>query len=220
MKNFFKKIDIFFSDDSRKIKKNDIIIIAVLLIIYSIISFSNLGSTKSPQTFVQLGPTKSATFEIRKDVEISKLRYFSGDEVGTYIFATSEDGVTYTDLGEFKPDYCFCWYDFEINKKFKYFRISTENNADLGEIQLYDKDSNKVILKAGSDIARKLIDESNTVPEKIGHMNNMMFDEVYFARSAYQYVHGIDVMEWTHPPLRKINSGNSYIFYGHVSFCV
>lgn len=202
MKNIFKKIDNFLSDDSRKIRKNDIIIIAFLLIIYSIISFTNLGSMKNPQTFVKLGPTKSATFELKKDVEISKMRYYSGDEVGTFIFAISDDGVTYTDLGEFKPDYCFCWYDFEINEKFKYFRISTESYADLGEIQLYDNNSNRVVLKGGSDHARQLIDEASAVPEKIGCMNNMMFDEVYFARSAYQYIHGINAMEWVHPPLR------------------
>ncbi len=35
-------------------------------------------------------------------------------------------------------------------------------------------------------------------------MSGMIFDEVYHARTAYEYLHGMGIYEWTHPPLGKL----------------
>ena len=35
-------------------------------------------------------------------------------------------------------------------------------------------------------------------------MNSSYFDEIYFARTAYEYANGLRAYEWTHPPLGKL----------------
>ena len=50
-KSKFKTIKSLLRDNSRKLGKIDWIIIGVMVVVYSIISFINLGSFTNPQTF-------------------------------------------------------------------------------------------------------------------------------------------------------------------------
>lgn len=65
MENLIKKINDFLSDESPKMRKSDYILVTILIIIYSIISFINLGSTTNPQTFSEINSENPAIFEIR-----------------------------------------------------------------------------------------------------------------------------------------------------------
>ena len=49
-----------------------------------------------------------------------------------------------------------------------------------------------------------MIDERHTVPKQISHLNSTYFDEIYFARTAYEYANGLPAYEWVHPPLGKL----------------
>ena len=48
------------------------------------------------------------------------------------------------------------------------------------------------------------MDEAELIPEQLSYMSSSYFDEVYFARDAYELKEGIPLYEWTHPPLGKI----------------
>lgn len=208
MRKFYRKIKSFFSDESRKLKKNDFIIMGVMVLLYGILSFYNLGTTKSPQTFLTFDLAgNEATLEVDGDaVEISKIRHFSGVEEGSYLLLGSVDGEVYTDISTIDEEYSFSWYDDNLdNVKLKYLKIvSQEDGKSIGEIQLYDKYGDKVKLKSEYERSRLLIDEEDCVPVFIDNTNSMYFDEIYFAKSAYQYVNNLQVMEWVHPPLGKL----------------
>lgn len=47
-------------------------------------------------------------------------------------------------------------------------------------------------------MSRKLL------PIKSNYLNSTYFDEIYHARTAYEFINKSDVYEWTHPPLGKI----------------
>ena len=49
-----------------------------------------------------------------------------------------------------------------------------------------------------------LFDEQSEVPDTISQLNSMYFDEIYHARTAYEFLHGLPTYENTHPPLGKI----------------
>lgn len=52
-----------------------------------------------------------------------------------------------------------------------------------------------------------LIDEFDKLPhDGTSYMEEMYFDEVYHARTAYEYINGIYPYEITHPPLAKLLS--------------
>ena len=41
-------------------------------------------------------------------------------------------------------------------------------------------------------------------PKEFSYNNSTYFDEIYHARTAYEFIHGLPTYEWTHPPLGKI----------------
>lgn len=207
-----------FSEKSNKMKKNDWIISIMLCLIFGILAFYNLGINKNPQTFYNFQYNDSVLIELDDNIYVSKLRYFTGENVGEYEVYISEDDENYIFIGSFKGSYEFAWYDYEINSKFKYLKlVSIDYNSYLGEIMLYDEDNNKLNI-ISSDNGYLLVDEPQYVVDEIGYMNSTYFDELYFARTAYDYVNGLPASEWTHPPLAKLIQAIPIYFIGMTPF--
>lgn len=188
------------------IQRKDVIIMLVLSFVFLVLGLHNLGTTKSPQTFYKFTYSgEDVGFKLDEAKEISKIRYFNGDEVGTYTVMASTDGEQYVNIGSFKANQVFGWEDIYVNNTIKYLKLVSETpGAYLGEVSLYDQYGNKVIVEALDDQSKKVLDEKDTVPAQISYKNSMYFDEVYFARAAYEYANNIEVAEWSHPPLGKL----------------
>ena len=180
----------------------DAIILGLLVLFYSIMSFIHLGSTTNPQTFYSFSSGIDAVFELEKNTDISKIRYFLGDREGKFKLYGSTNKSDFEKIGELNG-YTLSWNDINVNKQFLYLKI-TSSSGNIGEIQVYDRFSNKVKIVADYDEAEKMIDEPNTVPEEISYENSAYFDEVYFATSAHEYANGEPATEYTHPHLGKV----------------
>lgn len=221
MKKLYRKIRSFFSDESRKMKQNDWIIVGILVLIYAVLSFSNLGTLENPQTFLHFDrENMEATLELQNgETEISKIRHYAGDEVGSYKILASKDGETYEEITTMKDTYSFAWSDTEINSSMKYIKVVSETAGGyIGEIQLYDQYGDKVSLVAASERSKLIVDEPEMVPGIISYLNSTYFDEIYFARSAYEYANDIQVIEWVHPPLGKLLQMIPILFLGMNTF--
>ena len=219
-KSKFKTIKSWLRDNSRKLGKVDWLIIGIMVVIYSVISFINLGSFTNPQTFLEFQYSgEEASFTLAEAKEISHIRMYSGSEVGSYDIFISSDGNNYEQATTVTQNSVFAWNDFQIDKSFQYLKIISKNEGSyVGEIQLYDNYGNKVELTAESETAKLLIDEKDTVPATISYLNSTYFDEIYFARSAYEYIHGIPTVEWVHPPLGKLIMAIPVLLFGMSTF--
>ena len=219
-KSKFKTIKSWLRDNSRKLGKVDWLIIGIMVVVYSIISFINLGSLTNPQTFLEFQYSgEEASFTLAEAKEISHIRMYSGPEVGSYDIFISSDGNNYEQATTVTQNSVFAWNDFQIDKSFQYLKIISKNEGSyVGEIQLYDNYGNKVELTAESETAKLLIDEKDTVPATISYLNSTYFDEIYFARSAYEYIHGIPTVEWVHPPLGKLIMAIPVLLFGMSTF--
>lgn len=187
--------------------KKDWIILGVIVFIYGVVSFWNLGSTVNPNTFIYKESNHDVLiYEITGSVTGSlELRYFTGPEQGEYMILGSRDNKNYEMLGKTETDgYVLSWYDVILDPmdQIKYLKlVPTGNHSSLGEIALRNK---HLSLNALNEKSKLLLDEQDTVPETISYMNSTYFDEVYFARSAYQYASGMPAYEWVHPPFGKL----------------
>lgn len=209
------------SDDISKIEKKDWIIIGVFVLFYLIISFYRLGTLQSPKTYYSFtyeGESIGVTLPSGSQ-EVSKMRYYVGPETGKYVVLVSADGESYVEVSNFESKYVFSWEDLEINQNFKYLKLVAQTPGSyLGEVQLYDQYGNKLLAKTSDDQSMVVLDELETVPAKISYLNSSYFDEIYFARSAYEYAHGINAMEWTHPPLGKLLMMIPVLLFGMSTF--
>lgn len=216
-----KSILSVFSDNKKELVKTDWKIIGVLVVIYLIISCLNLGTLSTPKTYRQFNYVgEDVSLELTSvSQDVSKIRYYTGPEVGKFKVLVSTDGEEYREVATFEGTYVFAWEDLDIDESFKYIRFVSETpGAYLGEVQLYNKYGEKLLAKASDDQSVLIVDEMDTVPAKISHINSSYFDEIYFARSAYEYVHGIDTNEWVHPPLGKLIMMIPILLFGMSTF--
>lgn len=115
--------------------------------------------------------------ELPESTVIGNIRYYTGLHTGSYSLAVSEDGETWTELGEMEQGYAdlFKWLDFPAEDmedpperiEGKYLRITASATLSLGEVAIYDTWGN--MLDSGTfsydDGAAPLFDEQELVPE-------------------------------------------------------
>lgn len=218
----FRKATSFLEEKVTSLTNVDWIIIGIFVVFYSIISFNNLGTLQNPQTYYRFTSTgEEVGVELVSDSqEVSMIRHYAGDDEGTYNLFISDDGNSFVQIDKvLEQKSVFAWNDTYISKKFKYLKIvANQDGGSLGDIQLYDAYGNKLETRASDDQSNVIVDELDTVPARISYLNSSYFDEIYFARTAYEYAHGITVEEWTHPPLGKLIQMIPILLFGMSTF--
>lgn len=202
-----KKLNKILDEKTPKMTKIDYIIIGIIILLYSILSFINLGSFSNPQTFYNLEANETLVFSLKEETDIIRTKFFSGDLAGEYAIYGSLDNDDYDYITTVTSNGAFAWNDERTTSKVKYIKILSITDSSLGEVAFYN--NNKEIIpveKVTSDekIIKKLTDEKKVVPDQISYLNSSYFDEIYFARTAYDYKEGIEAYEWVHPPLGKM----------------
>lgn len=197
----------FLNEQNTKLNIKDYIALGIILIAYSVISFINLGSTINPNTFLRVEKTDNIIIELKNQEDIIKMKIFNGECNAKYQLYSSTDGKKYTYINDYIGTGALSWQEERIISKGKYIKILFLEKSSIGEIAFYN--NNKEIIKIEDVIYNKqhiksLNDEQNTIPNKISYMNSSYFDEIYFARTAYEYTQGMETYEWTHPPLGKL----------------
>lgn len=206
-----------------KMDQIDYIILAVLLLGYGIFSFIHLGSMKNPQTFYEFSQ-KQADLVLKIDDSKSgvyKMRYFVGPSSGEFEVLGSANGEHYYNLANLEEKYVFSWQEVELAlpTHTKYLKIVPKTlKTSLGEIQIYQEGQPPLTLLATNTAGKRVLDELDTVPKEISYYNSAYFDEVYFARTAYEYAHGLPTYEWVHPPLGKLIQAIPVYLFGMTPF--
>ena len=201
-----KKIKKFFNEES-KFNIKDLFVLSIIIIFYTILSFINLGTNTSPQTFYDINAL-GIKITLDKQEFVNQIVFYSGENSGDYNFEISTDDKNYSNNIILNADGCFKWKKGNVSSYAKYIRLIPRdgNTLSLGELSLYDNSGNKIPIKItsmGKEVYT-LSDEASAYPKSISFKNSTYFDEVYFARSAYDYNEGKKVYEWTHPPLGKL----------------
>ena len=204
-------------------KKSNIILIAIILV-YTIVSFINLGSTKNPQNFKKFDERELSYLYLEEKSEIAKLKIYVGNNISDLkiYLLTSRDSTDrqYVNL-DFDYASVFAWQELNTNfyQDVSYIVIDSLSSENvIGEIAAYDIDGNMLDLKAIDEKDNSLIDEQNLIPNEISYLNSTYFDEIYHARTAYEQLNNIDPYECVHPPLGKIIISIPVYLFGMTTF--
>ena len=182
----------------------------------------------NPQTFINLKDKKQITYKIESNQIPYRALIYSGHNesyISVFYANTYKDFDTYVYDKipiEIKYNNIFKWNEHfftEQHTNYKYIMFQSYwDTTTIGEICLFDKDGNKIPLTPMEEEATYLLDEQNTVPQKMSHMNSTYFDEVYFPRTAYEQLHNMPIYEYTHPPLGKLIISIPMHFLGTTPF--
>lgn len=203
----FKKIKNFLNDETEKITKLDIIAITIIVILYGILSFINLGDFKAPNTFLTVNTDERVRIELKNPDDVIVMKVYNGYNNAGYKVRMSNDGIAFEDVEEVQGSGAFAWDIIKPKKKAKYIDLEFTEFSTIGEVVLYNNSKELIEVKEVTYYNNKiheLTDETSLAPNEISYMNSSYFDEIYFARTAYEYIHDIPVYEWTHPPFGKL----------------
>ena len=218
MKRAKERLYSFSPDPERKVTRKDVLIMAIISVIYAGFAFTNLGSTTIPERVydtAQAGDIYTIDFGSQQDVSLVK--YYPGYCEGSIKLEYSEDGLTFYPLegGEIENKYrnMFEWQFNNLSFSAKAVRIYvTEGYMEIRELAFFRDSYAKEIIPIQSSVLTRngevqdapyLCDEQDQAIGAADYMTEMYFDEIYHARTAYEYLEGIYPYEITHPPLGK-----------------
>lgn len=220
------------SEKVQKITLFDISAILIISVIYGCFAFYNLGNRFAPETEAII-TNNEITVDLGEEKEIAKSAYFLGarnleeDRNLTFTFMDENKNVVTEKVMD--DGSVFTWnIDEDVNLNVRYIKLKTNSvpkeydPTDLvyvKELCLLDKDGNVIKPKSleGKD-AEKLFDEQDFFVDGKSYMSGAYFDEIYYPRTAYEFIHHMSVYEWTHPPLGKVLMGIGISIFGMVPF--
>lgn len=190
-----------------KITRFDIIAIALITVIYGGIALYDLGDMAAPETSTVIS-SEPLRLDLGSDVDISKIKFFNGlphvssAEPLFLEFESEQDGNVKT--VKIDGASVFSWCEKEVNATARYVSLYSEKkDFNIKELALFDGKEYIVPVNL-SNKAFWLFDEQSLIPERSSFRNGTYFDEIYHARTAYEFIHELEIYEWTHPPLGKL----------------
>ena len=146
-KKFRKEIGV---EDGRRMTRRDYAVLIVLLAVYSIVAFLNLGSLRSPQTAWTAETDTTVLVDLGETRYVSEIRFFGGiaeGKLGIYDDSAFIDG--YFTPGETEPlelfeqenGDMFKWVDLSLETETEYLILYVESGRiSMNEIAVLDGD--------------------------------------------------------------------------------
>ncbi|MSS63285.1 phospholipid carrier-dependent glycosyltransferase [Velocimicrobium porci] len=199
-------------------KKKEFVFLAFIIIIYSFVAFYRLGDKKAPEHFYTTNVENAVVLvDLGKETKIKSIFYYLGNYENREVSFEASDSMD----GQFEPiadvimESVFCWDEKEVHQTGRFVKIiSNDTKNSIGELVFYSEDGTKILPKMIYGNGEALFDEQELCPKRRTNLNGTYFDEVYHARTAYEYIHGLYSYENTHPPLGKILISFGIRFFG------
>ncbi len=217
------KKHLFTSRPMARIEKKDVLIMLVITLLYSAVALFQLGDLQAPQSgWTAKTANEQYVFTFDEPVRIQKIWYYLGNYHNAhYDFEVQDaDGTWIKVLNDQEFKSVFNWSDQEFTQivETKAVRMtSLSNQASIWELTFVDEDGN-YITPSNPEVCPALFDETDLIPERESKLNGTYFDEIYHARTAWEYTQGLYSYEWTHPPLGKIFIMCGILIFGMVPF--
>lgn len=211
-----------------KFTKADAIAMAVIAVVYAAVAFYNLGDMYAPQTYASVSG-RTLTVDLGEEKHIAKTEYYLGarqlDETRNLQFRYLDENRNVVMDKTLTSGSVFYWNIIDdAATDARYVEISTNHDGSDGEeltiMELCFLDGEGEQLKpVNTDESTSLLfDEQEYMAKGKSFMSGTYFDEIYHARTAYEFIHHLSVYEWTHPPLGKVLMGIGILIFGMVPF--
>jgi dolichyl-phosphate-mannose-protein mannosyltransferase len=218
------------------LNKRDLLTIAVLSIIFFSIAVSNLGATQTPITTEQISAGQGfyvdlgASTKVKSVILLLKEGSFnltlSVGSVDNWQVAASNVAFSYNSAEQQWSEEYYKWHEVSISQTTRYIKFTFNQspyNTVIAEIAVIDSNNQQIpiasINNAGSENQWvNLIDEQDKIQYPLTYSAQTYFDEIYFVRSAEQYLNLQVPYEWTHPPLGKLIIASGIAVFGYDPF--
>lgn len=200
----------------KKFLKSEWLFVAAITIFYAAFALHDLGDRQAPETFCTFHKGTSLVFDFGTERELSSIAFYLGPTSKVTFQAEAYNSLsnTWEPAGEVFMKSVFAWDTVSIPCKTQYLKLTCDSaTATVLELAFVDTDGN-VPRPVNGDSFPELFDEWKLYPSVISFRNSTYFDEIYHARTAYEYLHGLPSYEDSHPPLGKIILSLGILIFG------
>lgn len=201
----------------------DFVIPLVITAIYAAFALYDLGDTRAPQSEYLMEQGDSIILYSGEDKLPSRLYWYNGCyEKRAFSLEikenTNDEWHTVEDLEQFSMSSVFRWDSTALPNNSRYIKITClSDKASIMELTLVDADGSAFMPFNAPDY-HELFDEGDLFPQSPSFRNGTYFDEIYHARTAYEFVNGLPTYETTHPPLGKAIMSIGISLFGMTPF--
>jgi dolichyl-phosphate-mannose-protein mannosyltransferase len=220
--------------------KRDLLTAAMLSIVFFSLATWNLGMTRTPVTAAQFSSGQGFIIDLGSVNDVKSISFLVKDgSFNLTVSAGSPDNWQVIASNILYPynqaqkkwslDY-YKWYEVNIQQTTRYVKLDfnqaspSSPNALITELYVITPEDQQVSVASvtssdsGNQNLSTLIDEQNLVQYPATYMTQTYFDEIYYVRSAEQYLNLQVPYEWTHPPLGKLIIATGISFFGFSPF--
>jgi len=210
-----------------QLDKRDLITMALLAVVFFSVATWNLGMTQTPVTTAQFSVGSSFYVDLGTATTVKSVVLLLKD--GSFNLAVSVGSPDNWQLVTYNLTYSdyYKWYEIGIQRDTQYVKFDfnqSASNAEIAEMAVIGEANQRIPiasinnLGSGNQNLLNLIDEQDKVQYPATYMAQTYFDEIYFARTAEQYLHRQWPYEWTHPPLGKLIQASGITVFGFSPF--
>lgn len=222
--NPVKEFHLMTSAPKMRLTRVDAIIMAAVTLVYAVVALFNLGDMAAPETkWDSLNRGDGFRVEFAAGTYVENMEWFTGSyeerNVTVRVGAHTDSG-TQVQTYEKSLGSVFCWHSEAIGTEVDYIELETlDYDTAIQEIAFTGADGGLVtpvsVTPIGTDCGvANLTDEQALVPAEFSYKNSTYFDEIYHARTAYEYINGLTPYENTHPPLGKVLISLGILVFG------
>lgn len=207
-----------------RLKAGDFFLMIFITLLYSCFAMYDLGDLKAPSTSLSLTEGDSILLEFSSLAEQQPAGFAYYIAPGhKRLFTLSVEGASESSSQEAASasqvtlDKVFTWQTAELpamTSGTNRIRLTLDSeSASLLELVFLDNAGNILTPENAGDYPG-IFDEQELYPKRISFRNSMYFDEIYHARTAYEFLNGLTAYENTHPPLGKLLIAGGVALFG------
>lgn len=192
------------SNPSKALEKTDFPLICIITCIYAIVAFINLGYNSAPETEYLWKANDTITLQFAAEETPTELCYYLRTEKEiTSVLQQSADGLTWDHTQDVVMKNVFTWHQVTLSEGQTHIRITNHSeDGKMGEFIFRNADGEIVTPVNAADYP-ELFDEAATLPATFDYRSSAYFDEIYYFRTANEFMNELPAYENTHPPLGK-----------------
>lgn len=192
--------------ESLKMKRLDYVLMIGITLLYSCFALRDLGDRVAPSTYYEPQKGVTMTFRFPEDQEVSSFAYYIAPEHNQgFLLQCREAGADEPlEAQKINLETVFCWKNISLPAKSAEVSMTLQNKSSRILELVFLDDNGKPVTPLNASEYQNLFDESSLYPEVSTFRNSTYFDEIYHARTAYEYLNGMRSYENTHPPFGKI----------------
>jgi dolichyl-phosphate-mannose-protein mannosyltransferase len=209
------------------LNKKDWLTIVVLSIVFFSLAVWNLGLAQTPVTTWQTSQDKTFYIDLGEPANVGTVYFLVRNGAADVQFATGSPGSWSASARKVNiPFKYYSWSEINADTLTRYvqFEVQPESSIEVAEVAVLNSGSQRIAIAAvnaenvSDPSLSHLVDEQNLVELPPTYMGETYFDEIYYVRSAEQYLHFQVPYEWTHPPLGKLIIASGISVFGFNPF--